>query len=153
MLLSNCWGGTLSVKKTVLLDLIVRSASKPIGTTLPTVNELYETCVMKKTRDILKDTSHPLHVILHTHTHIWYVDIYIRYRARTIYIYMYTPMEHLKFMLARKGEGKVIREDGRKYNGAHNYIYKYWIKSITCVMLCICDISTTYIVSYIWGTI
>ena len=26
-----------------------------------TVNELYETCLIKKTRDILKDTSHPLH--------------------------------------------------------------------------------------------
>ena len=56
-----CWGGSLSVKNTVLLDRIVRSASTTIGTTLPTVDELYETYMMKKTRDILKDTSHPLH--------------------------------------------------------------------------------------------
>ena len=52
------WGGSLSVKNRVLLDRVVRSASKTIGTTLPTVNE---TCVMEKTRDILKDTPHPLH--------------------------------------------------------------------------------------------
>ena len=37
-----CWGGSLSVKNRVLLDRIVRSASKIIGTTLPTVDELYE---------------------------------------------------------------------------------------------------------------
>ena len=45
----------------VLLDRVIRSASKTIGSTLPTVDELYETYMMKKTRDILKDTSHPLH--------------------------------------------------------------------------------------------
>ena len=56
-----CWGGSLSVKNRVLLDRVVRSASKTIGSTLPTVDELYETYIMKKTRDILKDTSHPLH--------------------------------------------------------------------------------------------
>ena len=56
-----CWDEILSVKNRVLLDHIVRSASTTIGTTLPTVNELYETCVMKNTRDILKDTPHPLH--------------------------------------------------------------------------------------------
>ena len=44
----------------MLLDRVVRSASKTIGSTLPTVGELYETYMMKK-RDILKDTSHPLH--------------------------------------------------------------------------------------------
>ena len=38
----------LSVKNRVLLDRVVRSASKPIGTTLPTVDELYETYMMKK---------------------------------------------------------------------------------------------------------
>ena len=37
-----CWGGSLSVKNRVLLDRVVWSASKTIGTTLPTVNELYE---------------------------------------------------------------------------------------------------------------
>ena len=56
-----CWGGSLSVKNRVLLDRIVWSASKTIGTTFPKVDEHYETCVMKKTRDILKDTSHLLH--------------------------------------------------------------------------------------------
>ena len=60
-----CWGGSLSVKNRVLLDRIVRSASKTIGTTLPTVDELYELYMMKKTRDILKDTSHPLHEFYH----------------------------------------------------------------------------------------
>ena len=35
------WGGSLSVKNRVLLNRIVRSASKTIGTALPTVNELY----------------------------------------------------------------------------------------------------------------
>ena len=49
----------------VPLDRIVRSASKTIGTTLPTVDELYEIYMMKKTRDILKDTSHPLHEFYH----------------------------------------------------------------------------------------
>ena len=37
------------------------SASKTSGTTVPTVDELYEIYMMKKTRDVLKDTSHPLH--------------------------------------------------------------------------------------------
>ena len=60
-----CWGGGLSVKNRVLLDRMVRSASKTIGTTLPTVDELYEIYMMKKTRDILKDTSHPLHEFDH----------------------------------------------------------------------------------------
>ena len=55
-----CWGGSLSVKTKVLLDRVVRSASKTIGITLPTVNELDETFVMKKTRKILKDTCHSL---------------------------------------------------------------------------------------------
>jgi len=45
----------------VLLHRIVRSVSKTIGMTLPTVGELYETCVIKKTRDGFKDTSHPRH--------------------------------------------------------------------------------------------
>ena len=45
----------------VLLNGVVRSTSNIIGMTLPTVDELYETCVMKKTLDILKDTSNPLH--------------------------------------------------------------------------------------------
>ena len=43
-----CWGGSLSVKNRVLLDRIVRSASKPIGTTLPTVDELYAIYMVKK---------------------------------------------------------------------------------------------------------
>ena len=38
-----CWGGSLSVKNRVLLDRVVRSVSKTIGSTLPTVDELYET--------------------------------------------------------------------------------------------------------------
>ena len=38
-----CRGGSLSVKNRVLLDRVVRSASKTIGSTLPTVDELYET--------------------------------------------------------------------------------------------------------------
>jgi len=50
----TCWGGRLSV----LLDRVVQSASKTIGTTPPKVNEFYETCVMKKTRAILKVTYH-----------------------------------------------------------------------------------------------
>ena len=29
--------------------------------TLPTVDELYESCVVKKTTDMLKGTCHPLH--------------------------------------------------------------------------------------------
>ena len=42
-----CWGGSLSVKNRVLLDRVVRSASKTIGSTLPTVDELIETYMMK----------------------------------------------------------------------------------------------------------
>ena len=38
-----CWGGSLSAKNRMLLDRMVRSASKTIGTTLPTVDEHYET--------------------------------------------------------------------------------------------------------------
>ena len=53
-----CWCGSVSVKNRVLLDRVVRSANKTTGTTLPTVNELYETCAMG---NIIKDTSHPLH--------------------------------------------------------------------------------------------
>ena len=34
-------------------------------TTLPAVDELYEIYMMKKTRDILKDTPHPLHEFYH----------------------------------------------------------------------------------------
>ena len=45
----------------MLLDRVVRSASKTISMALSTVNELYETCVMKKTTEILMDTSHLLH--------------------------------------------------------------------------------------------
>ena len=37
-----CWGGSLSVKNRVLLDRVVRSTSKTTGSTLPTVDELYE---------------------------------------------------------------------------------------------------------------
>ena len=36
------------VISTPVLDRVVRSASKTIGTTLPTVDELYETYMMKK---------------------------------------------------------------------------------------------------------
>ena len=61
-----CWGGRLSVKNRVLQDRVVWSVSKTTGTVLPTVNELYETCVMKKTRDTLKDTSQPLHEFYYT---------------------------------------------------------------------------------------
>ena len=45
-----CWCGSLSVKNRVLLDRVARSASKTIGTTLPTVDELYEIYMMKKTK-------------------------------------------------------------------------------------------------------
>ena len=47
------------------MDRIVRLASKTIGTTLPRMDELYEIYMMKKIRDILKDTSHPLHEFYH----------------------------------------------------------------------------------------
>ena len=56
-----CWGGSLSVKNRVLLDRVVWPASKTFGSSFPAVDELYETYMMKKTRDILNDTSHPLH--------------------------------------------------------------------------------------------
>ena len=37
-----CWGRSLSAKSKVLLDRVVWSASKTIGTILPTVDELYD---------------------------------------------------------------------------------------------------------------
>ena len=43
----------------VLLNRAIRSAIKTIGIMLPTVDELYVTCVIKKT-NVLKDISHPL---------------------------------------------------------------------------------------------
>ena len=43
-----CWGGSISVKNRVLLGRVVRSASKTTDTTLPTVDEVYEICTMKK---------------------------------------------------------------------------------------------------------
>ena len=55
-----CWGGSLSVKNRVLLDHVVRSASKTIGSTLPTVDELYET----KNKGHLKGHFSPIARIL-----------------------------------------------------------------------------------------
>ena len=74
-----CWGGRLSIKNRVLLDHVVLSASKTIGTTLAIGNELYETCVKKKTRDILKDSSHPLHKCAMLHNLV--IDTYPKERA------------------------------------------------------------------------
>ena len=48
------------MKNRVLPNRVVQSASKIIGMTLPTVGELYESCVIKKTTDILKDASHSM---------------------------------------------------------------------------------------------
>ena len=42
-----CWGGSLSGKDKELLNRVVRSASNIIGMTLPTVDELDESCVIK----------------------------------------------------------------------------------------------------------
>ena len=98
-----CWGGSLSVKNRVLLDRVVRSASKTIGSTLPTVDELYETYMMKKTRDILKDTSHPLH-------EFYYVAQsgcrYISERTRTNrYRNTFLPTS-VRLLNAKSGRGK-----------------------------------------------
>ena len=60
--LTGCYDCALLMQyNRVLLNRIVRLAGKIIGMTLPTVDELYETCVMKKTIHTLKDTSHQLH--------------------------------------------------------------------------------------------
>ena len=42
------------VKKKELFNCVIRSASKITEMTLPTVDELYESCVTKKTADITK---------------------------------------------------------------------------------------------------
>ena len=55
-----CWGGNLSVKSRVLVNRVVQSASKIIGTTLQAVDELYESWVIMMTTHILIDTSNPL---------------------------------------------------------------------------------------------
>ena len=91
------------------LDRVVRSASKTIGTTLPTVNELYETCVMKKTRDTLKDASHPLH-------ELYYVAQtgcrYISERAHTNRYPNTSLPNSVRLLNAKSRGGEVIREDG-----------------------------------------
>ena len=99
-----CWGGSLSVKNRVLLDRVVRSASKTIGTALPTVDELYETYMMKKTMDILKDTSHPLH-------EFYYVAQsgyrYISERTRTNRYRNTLRPTSIKLLNAKSGRGKL----------------------------------------------
>ena len=60
-----CWGGSLSVKNRVLLDRVVRSASKNIGSTRPTVDEFYETCIYdEKKKGHLKGHFSPIARIL-----------------------------------------------------------------------------------------
>ena len=49
------------MKNKVLLSRVVRSARKITGMTLPSVGELYESIVIKKTTDIFKNVSHPMH--------------------------------------------------------------------------------------------
>jgi len=53
-------GWKLSVKNKDLLNLVIRSANKTFGITLPTIDDLYESYVTKKTAGIIKDLSHPL---------------------------------------------------------------------------------------------
>ena len=113
-----CWDGSLSVKNRVVIDHVVRSASKTIGTTFPTVDELYEIYMMKqKTRDILKDTSHPLH-------EFYYVAQsgcrYISERTRTN---RYRNTTYVRLLNAKSGRGGgMIGEDGGGgYNGAHYF--------------------------------
>ena len=100
----------------MLVDPVVRSTSKTIGTTLPTVDELYETYMMKKTRDILTDTSHPLH-------ECYYVAPsgcrYISERTRTNR-YRTTFLPTSEATKREIGEGKIIGEDGG-YNGARYF--------------------------------
>ena len=126
-----CWGGSLSVKNRVLLDRVVRSASKTIGSTLPTVDELYETYMMKKTRDILTDTSHPLH-------EFYYVAQsgcrYISERTRTNrYRNTFLPTS-VRLLNAKSGRGKWSGRMGG-YNGAH-YFLSLLIVTTNVVVLC-----------------
>ena len=86
----------------MLLDRVVRSASKTIGTTLPIVNELYETCVIKKARDILKDTSHPLHEFYYV---IESGCRYISERARTNHCRNTFLPTSVRLLNAKSGRG------------------------------------------------
>ena len=110
-----CWGGSLSFKNTVLLDRVVRSANKTIDTTLPIVDELDE--MMTKTRDIVKDTSHPLQ-------EFYYVAQsgcrYISERTRTNrYRNTFLPTS-VRLLNAKSGRGKLSWRMGR-YNEAHYF--------------------------------
>ena len=98
-----CWDGSLSAMNRVLLDRTVRSASKTISTTLPTVDELYEIYMMKNIMDILKDTSHPLHEYYHVAQS---GCRYISERTRTNrYLNTFLPT-YFRLLNANSGRGK-----------------------------------------------
>ena len=111
------WLHSLSVKNRVLLDRVVWSASKTIASTLPTVDELYKTYMMKKTRAILKDTSHPLHEF---YSVAQSGCRYISERTRTIRYRNTFPPTSVRLLNAKSGRGKLSGRMGG-YNGAHYF--------------------------------
>ena len=53
------WYGNLLQEERAKLERVVKSASRIIGTDLPSLESLYEQRLKKKTKKILKDQSHP----------------------------------------------------------------------------------------------
>ena len=53
--------GYLSVKDKARLNRIVNIASKVVGQKQKGLHELYQTVIQKKSRNVIKDSTHPLH--------------------------------------------------------------------------------------------
>ena len=142
------WGGSLSVKNRVLLDRVVRSASKTIGSTLPIVDELYETYMMEKTRDILKDTSHHLH-------EFYYVAQsgcrYISERTRTNrYRNTFLPIS-VRLLNAKSGMGNDRGGWGIQWGALLSYNFALSLLIVTTNVVVLCEYLPQEFP--LWGTI
>ena len=104
------------------------------------MDELYEIYMMKKTRDILKDTSHPLH-------DFYYVAQsgcrYISESTRTNrYRNTFLPTS-VRLLNAKSVRGKLSGRMGG-YNGAHYFPYNFALSLLIVTSNVLCYVNIYY---------
>ena len=57
----TCWGGNMTSQGRKRLTRVIKTASKISGHSFPSLDDLYEIAIRRKSTAILNDTSHPLH--------------------------------------------------------------------------------------------